>query len=97
MKSDEEIREIIRKNVMNLRIDAGLTQEEFGKPFGKSKTAVASWEQGKSAPDIMTLYRLSAYYHKTLDYMYGEESKRKVKKDEDRTTTIRNVSDSKKN
>ena len=50
-----------------------MSQTDVGKIVGKSKTAVASWEQGLSMPDAVTLYRLAAYYEKALAYMYGEE------------------------
>ena len=50
-----------------------MTQTDVGKIVGKSKTAVASWEQGASMPDIVTLHRLATYYEKTIEFMYGEE------------------------
>ena len=71
---DEKIRENIRQILINLRIEHELTQTDVGKIVGKSKTAVASWEQGLSLPDAATLYRLASYYHKTMNFMYGDES-----------------------
>ena len=75
--SDHDIDYVIRTNVRNhlieLRIERGLTQTDVGKIVGKSKNAVGSWEQGLSLPDIQTLYRLSLYYRKSLEYMCGLE------------------------
>ena len=75
--SDPDIDYVIRTNVRNhlieLRIERGLTQTDVGKIVGKSKNAVGSWEQGLSLPDIQTLYRLSLYYRKSLEYMCGLE------------------------
>lgn len=66
-----EIRENIRKVLIECRTEHGLTQTDVGHLVGKSKNAVASWEQGLSCPDAVTLHRLATYYQKTLDYMYG--------------------------
>lgn len=68
---DIDIKDAIRQTLIELRTERNMTQTEVGKIVGKSKTAVASWEQGKSMPDAETLWRLSRYYEKTIDYMYG--------------------------
>ena len=72
-EEDAKIREATRKRLIQCRTDNDLTQSDVGKAVGKSKNAVASWEQGLSLPDIVTLYRLSIYYDKTLEYMMGGE------------------------
>lgn len=69
---DIDIKDAIRQTLIELRTANNMTQTDVGKVVGKSKTAVASWEQGKSMPDAETLYRLALYYEKTIDYMYGE-------------------------
>ena len=71
---DEKIRERIRKRLIQCRTDNQMTQTDVGKTIGKSKNAVASWEQGLSLPDIVTLYRLAMYYEKTLEYMMGDDN-----------------------
>ena len=68
---DMIIREKVRKRLIQCRTDNQLTQAEIGRTIGKSTHAVASWEQGLSLPDIVTLYRLAIYYEKTLEYMMG--------------------------
>ena len=73
MKTDEEIREGIKKALIAAREEKGLTQSELSKIINKTPTAVASWEQGLSLPNLQTLYRLATYYGKSLEYMYGEE------------------------
>lgn len=70
---DNELKDKIRKILIELRTSNKLTQTEIGKVVGKSKTAVASWEQGLSLPDAVTLYRLANYYQKSMDYMYGNK------------------------
>ena len=71
--NDIDIIEIIRKNLIQCRLEANLTQKEVGEIVGKKPTTVATWEQGKTMPDIETLYRLTKYYGKTLNFMYGIE------------------------
>lgn len=73
MNNDEKLKNIIRDNLIKCRTDRDLSQTEVGLIVGKSKTAVASWEQGLSMPDVATLYKLAQYYGKTIGYMYGEE------------------------
>lgn len=74
MKEDnKEMRDKIRRTLIELRTENGLTQSEVGIFVGKSSNAVASWEQGLSLPDVVTLYKLAKHYNKTMDYMYGEE------------------------
>lgn len=69
---DELIKNKVRSALIECRTAKQLTQTDVGKIVGKSKTAVASWEQGLSMPDAPTLYRLAKYYEKTIGYMYGE-------------------------
>ena len=71
--TNTDVREIVRNKLILCRTESNLTQKEVGQIVGKSPTAVASWEQGLSMPDIDTLYRLAMYYHKTIGFMFGEE------------------------
>lgn len=70
---DYIVRDKVRQILIECRTERQMTQTDVGKVVGKSKTAVASWEQGLSMPDIVTLHRLATYYGKTIAYMYGEE------------------------
>ena len=74
MLTDEEIKAIVRKRLVECRQEKGMTQTDVGKVIGKSKNAVASWEQGLSMPDVSQLMRLARYYQKTIAYMYGEDN-----------------------
>ncbi|MBR6507486.1 MAG: helix-turn-helix transcriptional regulator [Clostridia bacterium] len=71
MKTDHEIRNGIMNALIECRNEKGLSQAELAKIIEKSPTAVASWEQGLSLPSPQMLYRLAAYYGKTIEYMYG--------------------------
>lgn len=72
MEHDEIMKNRIRAILIKLRTEKELTQTDVGKIVGKSKTAIASWEQGLSMPDVVTLFKLAQFYGKTIDYMYGE-------------------------
>ena len=72
MKQDEQIKSKIRMRLIECRLEHEMTQTDVGKIVGKSKNAVASWEQGLSMPDVVTLYKLAQYYEKNILYMFGE-------------------------
>ena len=73
MIQDENLKNIIRDRLIKCRLEREMTQTELGKIVGKSKTAIASWEQGLSMPDVATLYKLANFYGKSINWMYGEE------------------------
>ena len=77
MKTDYEIRTDIMNTLIECRTEKGISQSELAKAIQKSPTAVASWEQGLSLPSVQMLYRLAAYYGKTIEYMYGERKEEK--------------------
>lgn len=72
MENKDKLRENIRKNLINLRKKKGLTQGDIADEIGKTKTGVASWEQGLSLPDTTTLYLLSKFYKVPMEYFYEE-------------------------
>ena len=75
MKNDnEQLRNSVRLNLINLRVQNNFTQSEIAKKVGKSVNAVGSWEQGLSLPDIPTLYRLSRLYCVTLEYFFENDA-----------------------
>lgn len=70
MTDDLILRENIKNNLIALRESRGLMQSEVGEIVGKSRTAVASWEQGLSLPHLTELYKLSKLYDKSLEYFF---------------------------
>ena len=71
-KTKDQLREIIRKNLISMRKSKGLSQEDVAIFVGKKNTTVASWEQGLSLPDVTTLYNLSKYYNVPMEHFYEE-------------------------
>ena len=70
---DYEIRENVRKALIECREEKRISQLDLAKDLDSKPTTIASWEQGKSLPSIQMLYRLAKYYGKSIAYMYGEE------------------------
>ncbi len=73
MNMDYEIRSRVRDILIECRKEKEVSQKELATVIGSKETTVASWEQGKSLPSIDMLYRLSKYYGKSMNYMYGEK------------------------
>lgn len=70
--TDNEIRENVKRTLIKCRKDKKITQEQLADYLESKPTTIASWEQGKSLPNIQTLYKLAQYYGKTISYMYGD-------------------------
>ena len=58
----ENIRELVRENLISFRKGAKLTQLELAQKIGYSDKAVSRWETGEVVPDIETLNALSELY-----------------------------------
>jgi transcriptional regulator with XRE-family HTH domain len=71
----DEMRENIKNNLIDLRVEHELTQSKLASIIEKSPNAVASWEQGLSLPDVTTLYRLALYYGVFMEYFYKNHKK----------------------
>ena len=58
-------------NIIRLRRERRITQEELADFLGVSKAAVSKWENAQSTPDLMLLLELSAYFGTTIDELIG--------------------------
>ncbi len=61
----------IAKNLLALRRQKGVTQEELAKSLSVSNKTVSKWENGSSAPDLPMLVALAKYYGVTTDALLG--------------------------
>lgn len=73
MNVDYEIRTKVMNALIECRKEKGMSQKQLAEVLNSKETTVASWEQGKSLPSIDMLYRLSKYYNKSINFMYGEK------------------------
>lgn len=72
-----ELKQIIGKNIIDLRKKMGLTQAELAEKINYSDKAVSKWECGDAVPDIAVLKRLAEILNVTVDYLLHEEHEQK--------------------
>lgn len=63
--------EIIGNNIMILRKEHGLTQEQLANILGISYQAVSKWETGNACPDISMLPLLADLFSVSVDQLIG--------------------------
>lgn len=64
----------LSENIVSLRREKKITQEELADFIGVTKAAVSKWETGQSLPDILILPQLAAYFDVTVDELLGYEA-----------------------
>ena len=57
--------------LLNLRKQAGVTQQALADYLGISRQAYANYENGNRSPDYQTLKKLSSYFSVSVDYLLG--------------------------
>ncbi len=61
----------IAENLVKLRHDKKITQEQLAEFVGVTKASVSKWETGQSMPDITILPQLAAFFDITVDQLIG--------------------------
>ena len=74
MEENKNIREIVAKNLAELRKNKKITQIELAQIMGYSDKAVSKRENGDTLPDIDTLYKLATFYNVSLDFLVSDDS-----------------------
>lgn len=72
----ENVKQIIAKNLVELRKQNRLTQLELAERLNYSDKAVSRWERGDTLPDIDVLCRICEMYGVTFDYLTHEGTKK---------------------
>ncbi len=67
MKFNETLREVRR--------ESGMTQKDVYTALQVSPNCYASWEQGRTQPDIENIKKLCAIFEVSADYLLGLEDK----------------------
>ncbi len=73
----------IAENIVRLRKNKKLTQEQLADFIGVTKASVSKWENSQSTPDITILPQLAAFFNVTIDELVGYEpqlSKEQIRK-----------------
>lgn len=65
----------LANQILNIRKEQNLTQEEFGELFYVTRQSVSNWENGKSYPDLQTLVDISNRFEISLDKLLKEDAK----------------------
>lgn len=74
MKDIKEIKDIIAKNIINLRKKNGLTQNEFASKLNYSDNAVSRWERGEVTPNIETLVQMADIFGVSVNSLIEENA-----------------------
>jgi len=69
----EDLKEIIAKNITDLRRQQNLTQAELAARLNYSDKAVSKWERGESVPDVTVLKQIADLFSVTVDYLLTED------------------------
>ena len=84
----------------SLRAQAQLSQTEFAKIIGVSRSCIGMYETGQREPDFETLETIADYFNVTMDYLLGKtnipnEAAKKIvgnlPNNDKKTTTLVNV------
>lgn len=70
-------------NILKLRRQRNMTQEELADFIGVTKASVSKWETKQSLPDILLLPQLASFFDVTVDELIGYEpqlSKEQIQK-----------------
>ena len=65
----DQIKQIVAKNITDLRKGLGLTQLELAERLNYSDKAVSKWERGESLPDVAVLKQIADLFQVSVDYL----------------------------
>lgn len=60
-------------NIVKIRKDNNMSQEEFAEVFNVTRQTISNWENSKSYPDIQTLIKISDNFNISLDVLLKED------------------------
>lgn len=70
-----DMRKLVGRNVRRIRLERGLTQEEFAERSGFSQQYISDLERGRRNPTIVSLYELAVALGTTpVALLMSEES-----------------------
>lgn len=87
----ENIREIVRENLVKLRKERKLTQIELSQKIGYSDKAISRWETGEVTPDVETLNALATLYGIPIAAFFEKYKPERPKSADERQQIVRKV------
>lgn len=70
----EDLKQIIAKNISELRTDRRMTQLELAEKLNYSDKAISKWERAESIPDVITLKAVAELFGVSVDYILSEHT-----------------------
>lgn len=84
----EDIKNIIAKNITELRILNDMTQMELAEKLNYSNKTISKWERAESSPDISVLVEIADLFGVSIDYLVRTQiDEQTVKEDKAKDTT----------
>lgn len=62
---------VMIKNLKQLRIEKGISQQQLAEVIGVSQQSINKYENHGVEPDIETLIKISDYFNTSVDYLIG--------------------------
>ena len=75
----DDLKQVIAKNIAELRKANRLTQTELANKLNYSDKAVSKWERGDSLPDVTVLKEIADLFEVTLDYLVQSEHRQETR------------------
>lgn len=76
MFKENEVKKIFSVNLLRLRSERGLTQEELGSYVGVNKATISEWESAKKLPNAGNMEKLSNYFDIPKSALFAEGNDR---------------------
>lgn len=75
----EDLKDIIAKNLVELRTRAHFTQLELAEKINYTDKAVSKWERGEAIPDLRVLIKLAEIYNISVDDIVTPHHEKKIR------------------
>ncbi|MDE7439533.1 MAG: helix-turn-helix domain-containing protein [Clostridia bacterium] len=75
----EDLKDVIAKNLVELRTKAHFTQLELAEKINYTDKAVSKWERGEAIPDLRVIIKLAEIYNISVDDIVTKHPERKIR------------------
>ena len=75
----EDLKDIVSKNLVELRAKAGFTQLQLAEKINYTDKAVSKWERGEALPDVRVLVKIAEIYNITVDDIVSPQTVKKIR------------------
>ena len=75
-----ELKNIIAQNLIGLRKENNLTQNELAEKLNYSDNTISRWEHAEITPSIETLEQIAKFYHVSVESILKEKATEESKK-----------------